>query len=118
MIPEIVADLHPPRLPAAFIAGGWADLLAAFGVGLVLAALAAALIGPLLKPRPRRQRVGDRLAQLRSLPPGDRLLGQLQLLQTTGTPLPEPMRAALYGRTPPDPEALEDLVRRRGRRRG
>jgi hypothetical protein len=118
MIPEIVANLHPPRLPAAFIVGGWADLLAAFGLGLVVAALAAALIAPLLKPRPRRQRVADRLAQLRSLPPEDRLLGQLDLLRATGTPLPEPMRAAIYGRTPPDPAALEALVRRRGRRRG
>jgi hypothetical protein len=112
MTPGIVADLNPPRLPAEFIATGWPDLVAAFGVGLLLAALAAVLISPLLKPRPRRQRLAARLAELRSLPPEDRLLGQLRLLQTSGTPLPETMRRALYGRTPPDPEALEGLVRR------
>ena len=30
MTPEIVAVLHPPRLPGDFAAAGWADLLAAF----------------------------------------------------------------------------------------
>lgn len=118
MTPEIIADLNPPRLPAEFIATGWQDLLAAFGLGLVVAALAAALIGPLLRPRPRRQRIADRLAQLRSLPPDERLIGQLRLMEATGAPLPESMRVALYGRTPPDPAALDDLVRRKGRGHG
>lgn len=118
MTPGIVAELNPPRLPAEFIGTGWPDLLAAFGLGLVLAALAAALIGPLLRPRPRRRRIADRLAQLRALPPDERLLGQLRLLEATGTPVPDVMRAALYGRTPPDPADLEDLVRRKGRRHG
>jgi hypothetical protein len=112
MTPEIVADLNPPRLPAEFIATGSPDLVAAFGVGLLLAALAAVLIGPLLKPRPRRQSLAARLAELRSLPPEDRQLGQLRLLRATGRPLPDEMRAALYGWTPPDPAALEGLVRR------
>ena len=79
MTPEIVAELHPPRLPADFIATGWADLLAAFGLGLLLAALAAALIGPMLRPRPRRESVAARLARLGALPPDERLLGQLRL---------------------------------------
>lgn len=116
MTPGIVADLNPPRLPAEFIATGWPDLLAAFGIGLLLAALAAALVGPLLRPRPRSQRVADRLAKLRALPPDERLLGQLRLLGATDVELPETMRQALYGHTPPDPAALDDLLRRKGRR--
>jgi hypothetical protein len=115
MTPEIVADLHPPRLPAQFIDTGWADLLAAFGLGLLLAALAAALIGPMLRPRRRRESVAARLARLRTLPPDDRLLGQLRLITETGARLPPELRAALYRRTPPDPAALDALIR--GRRR-
>ena len=75
--PGIVAALHPPRLPAAFIATGWQDLLAAFGLGLLLAALAFALLAPLLRPRVRRESLATRIARLDALPPGDRLLGQL-----------------------------------------
>ena len=80
MTPEIVAELNPPRLPADFVGTGWADLLAAFGLGLLLAALAAMLIGPMLRPRRRRESVAARLARLGALPPDDRLLGQLRLL--------------------------------------
>ena len=35
--PEIVAQLHPPRLPEAFAALHWGDVLAGFGLGLLLA---------------------------------------------------------------------------------
>lgn len=113
--PPIVADLHPPRLPAAFIDTGWQDLLAAFGLGLFLAALAFALLRPLLTPRPRREGVAARLARLAALPPDERLLGQLRLAAETGTPLPDDLRAALYAKEPPDPARLDALLR--GRRR-
>lgn len=113
MTPDVVADLHPPRLPAAFIDTGWQDLLAAFGLGLVLAALAFALLAPLLKPRPRRESVATRLDRLAALPPGDRLVGQLRLAAETGTALPGDVRAALYGPTPPDPARLDALIRGR-----
>jgi hypothetical protein len=116
MTPPPLTGLHPPRLPADFVATGWPDLLAAFGLGLLLAALACAVAAPLLKPRPRRQSLRARLAQLASLPPEDRLLGQLALLRARGAPLPADLRARLYARTPPDPELLDDLLR--GRRRG
>jgi len=117
MTPPIVADLHPPRLPADFIATGWPDLLAAFGLGLLLAAVVAALLVPLLRPRRRRESVVARLARLGELPPDERLLGQLRLAAATGTSLPDDLRAALYGRTPPDPAALDALIATRGRRR-
>jgi hypothetical protein len=113
MTPPIVAELHPPRLPAAFIATGWPDLLAAFGLGLLLAALAFALLRPLLRSRPRRASTAARLAALADLPLDDRLLGQLRLLAEKQSPLPDDLRAALYGRTPPDPDRLDALIRGR-----
>ena len=113
--PDIVAALHPPRLPAAFIGTGWQDLLAAFGLGLLLATLAFALLAPLLRPRVRRASLATRIVRLEALPPGDRLVGQLVLLRERGTPLPDDLRAALYGPTPPDPARLDDLIL--GRRR-
>ena len=113
MTPTVVADLHPPRLPAAFIDAGWPDLLAAFGLGLLLAALAMALLRPLLRPRPRREGLAARLARLEGLAPEDRLLGQLRLLAERGTPVPDDLRAALYERTPPEPARLDALLRGR-----
>jgi hypothetical protein len=117
MTPPVVQNLHPPRLPADFVATGWPDLLAAFGLGLFLAAVAALLLAPLLRPRPRRESLAARLARLGTLPPDERLLGQLRLLDATGISLPDDLRAALYGRTPPDPEALDALIASRGRAR-
>jgi hypothetical protein len=111
MIPDIVAELHPPRLPAEFTSPGWPDLLAAFGLGLLLAALVVALVAPILRPRPRRETPAMALARLRDLPPAQRQLGQLRLLAAAGTPLPDDLRAALYGPTPPDPERLDALIR-------
>lgn len=113
MSADIVAELHPPRLPAAFIDTGWQDLLAAFGLGLLLAALAFVLLAPLLKPRPRRESVAARLARLAALPAEERLLGQLRLAAETGTALPDDLRAALYGPAPPDPARLDALIRGR-----
>jgi hypothetical protein len=113
MTPGIVPELNPPRLPASVVATHWADLLAAFGLGLLLAALLAVLVAPLLRPRPRRESVAARLARARTLAPAERLIAQLNLLQETGTPLPADLRAALYTAMPPDPEALDALVARR-----
>jgi hypothetical protein len=111
--PPIVAELHPPRLPAAFTDTGWQDLLAAFGLGLLLAALAFALFRPLLSPRPRRETLAARLGRLEALPPSDRLLGQLALLREQRVTLPDDLRAALYTPEPPDPARLDDLLGRR-----
>jgi hypothetical protein len=115
MTPPIVAELNPPRLPADFIVTGWPDLLAALGLGLLLAALAALLLAPLLKPRPRRASIAARLARAAALPPDERRLAQLHLLAEKGTPLPADLRAALYTAEPPDPAALDALIRGGGR---
>ena len=112
MNPDVIAGLHPPRLPATVVATHWQDLLAAFGLGLLVAALLAFLLAPLLRPRPRRESLRRRLDRLAALPPEDRLLGQLRLLAETGTPLPDDLRAELYGRTPAD-RAAPDVPPRR-----
>lgn len=106
----LIAQLHPPRLPAEATALAPGDLLAAFGLGLLLAALLAALAGPLLARRPHRETTPERLRHLAGLPPGDRLVEQLRLLADQGTRLPDDVRAALYGRTPPDPARLDALI--------
>ncbi|MFO1141020.1 MAG: hypothetical protein U1E59_01305 [Amaricoccus sp.] len=111
MTPPIVAELHPPRLPADFVATGPADLLAAFALGLLAAALLALAVAPVLRPRPRRDTLEARLARAAALPPDERRLVQLRLLAEAGKPLPPDLRAALYGRTPPDPAVLDALLR-------
>lgn len=114
MTPEIVAVLHPPRLPGDFAAAGWADLLAAFGLGLLLAAGIAALLGPALRPRPARPTAAAEIARLRALPSQDRLLGLLRLAASRGVALPADLRAQIYGPTPPDPRRIEALLRGEG----
>lgn len=109
-IADLVAQLHPPRLPAEATALAPGDLLAAFGLGLLLAALLVALAGPLLARRPAPETVADSLRRLARLPPDERLLGQLRLLADGGAPLPADVRDALYGRTPPPPERLDALI--------
>ena len=113
MIPDIVRDLHPPRLPADFGALGWPDLLAAFGAGLILAGLALIVLQPLLRPRVRRQGLNDLIAAAATLPQGDRLTALAALMADRGQPLPDDMRRALYAGTPYDPAHAEALLRRK-----
>jgi hypothetical protein len=117
MTPDIVAELHPPRLPAAFSALGWADLLAAFGVGLVLAALVLMLAGPLLRRRDRPVPLARRIKEAARLPAPERLLALARLLGEAGGSLPEDQRAALYSGAVGDPARIEALILDRGRRR-
>jgi hypothetical protein len=59
--------------------------------------------------------MATRLARATALPPDERRLAQLRLLAETGTPLPADLRAALYTTEPPDPAALDALIRGRKR---
>ncbi|WP_225029485.1 hypothetical protein [Xinfangfangia pollutisoli] len=113
---DLIAALHAPRLPEGFTALGWDDLLAAAGLGLVLAALVLALLGPILRPRPRRLRPAERIAATAALPPADRLLALARLLQDLGGQLPDDQRAALYAGLPGDPARIEALILQAGRR--
>lgn len=106
----IVAQLHPARLPESFTALGWPDLLAGFGIGLLAAALILTLIAPLLRRRPPRTRLPDRIAATRSLPPAERLLALAGLLTELGGHLPDDQRDALYAGAAGDPARVEALI--------
>ena len=112
MNPDIVHDLHPPRLPADFVSLGWPDLLAAFGVGLILAGLALIVLQPLLRPRRRPLHLNDRIAAAATLPHDERLIALSALLADRGQPLPDDLRHALYAGTPYDPARAEALLRK------
>lgn len=110
MTPDIVASLHPPRLPETFAAPVWGDFLAAFGIGLLLAALVLVIAMPALRRRPRRLRPEDRIAAAARLPAPERLLMLARLLAERGLELPADQRAALYRGDPGDPARLEALL--------
>ena len=108
--PDLAATLHPARLPEAFAALGRDDLLAAFGIGLVLAALGLTLAAPVLRPRSRRPSWQARCAALADLPDAEAQVESLRLLAETGADLPPETRAALYAGQL-DPAALAALLR-------
>lgn len=111
MTPDIVAELHPARLPADFVTLGWPDLGAAFGIGLILAGVTLTLLRPLLRPRPQPMRTEDRISDAAKLPPPDRLFALATLLAERGAPLPDGLRHALYAGTAFDPAQVEALIR-------
>ena len=111
MTPDIVQDLHPPRLPADFVALDWPDLLAAFGAGLILAGLVLVVLQPLLRPRRRPLGLNERIAAAATLPDDARLIALSALLAERGHPLPQDLRHALYAGTPYDPTRAEALLR-------
>ena len=106
----IAEQLHPPRLPESFVAPHWGDFLAAFGLGLLLAAIILMLAGPVLQRRPRPPGLKARIAAAESLPGSERLLALTRLLIERGGTLPEDQRQALYRGQPGDPARIEALI--------
>ena len=107
---DLVHTLNPPRMPAEFVRTGAADILAAFGVGLLIAAALVFVLAPLFRRRPARRRAADALGELRALPASERLVAGARLLAERGVALPDRYRDALYLGTPYDPADLERLV--------
>lgn len=109
---ELIAALPEGRLPPALMALHATDLVALFGLGLLLGALFCALMLPLLaRPVP----LLARLRAVRSLEPEARLLAIARILGR----LPDDLRAAAYGAAPPPgAEAIERIAlkARRARR--
>ncbi|WP_024279874.1 hypothetical protein [Xanthobacter sp. 126] len=109
---ELIAALPEGRLPPALMALHATDLVALFGLGLLLGALCCALVLPLLaRPVPLRAQ----LRAMRSLEPEARLLAIARILGR----LPDELRAAAYGAAPPPgAEAIERIAlkARRARR--
>ncbi len=103
-----IRDLHPPRLPEAFAALQWPELLAAFGLGILAALLIFELARPWLGLR-RRLEIEERLTALRARPPEARILGLLALLRSLGAAPPEALRAALYDPDVDSEQLAQDL---------
>ncbi|WP_181701534.1 hypothetical protein [Chthonobacter albigriseus] len=86
---ELIQALPAGRLPPSLIELGAADLLALFGVGLVLGAILAAILAPFLKRTPSRR---ARVRATRGLAPQERVLAVAKLLGE----MPEPLRPSAY----------------------
>ena len=113
---DLLARLHPIRLPAATVAGLAAEALAALALGLALAALVLRLVAR--RAPSRREAALAALQAARALPPQARLAAQIALLRdaapggdwaaTLGAAQAAPLRAALYCAAPPPDLAQTD----------
>lgn len=93
---EIVAALHPVRPPASLVGLEAGGLVAAFGLGLLLALAGFALVRPVLRKRPPPQRPGTLLARLGALPPEAQPLAAARVFTALGASLPPALTATLY----------------------
>jgi hypothetical protein len=101
---ELIAALPEGRLPPALMALHATDLVALFGLGLLLGTLCCALVLPLLA---RRVPLRAQVRALRSLEPQARLLAIARIVGR----LPDELRAAAYGAAPPPgDEAIERIA--------
>ena len=98
---ELIAALPEGRLPPELMMLHFADLLALFGLGLILSAIGSLVFLPFLK---RRASIKSLIRQTRGLPPEERLLAIARILGY----LPEALRPAAYGLGPlPDDDLIE-----------
>lgn len=108
---ELIAALAPSRLPASVLTAGWRELLAVFGLGLLLGLLLAMVLSPLLTRRVSRR---AQVRATRGLAPQQRLLAIARILGH----LPEALRPAAYGAAPaPDEVTVERIANRHRRAR-
>lgn len=115
MSEDLIRALHPPRLPETFAAPGYADFLAAFGLGLLLAALILTLAMPFLRRRTPAPGWRARLAEAELLPAPERNIALAGILRDRGQSLPPEIAGALYSRQGVAPEEIEALIRQAGR---
>ena len=93
---ELLDALHPPRLPAGTAGLEPGALAVAFGLGLLLALAAFALVRPVLRARARTSGPAGHLVRLKALPPEAQPLATARLFAALGAALPEAVGAALY----------------------
>lgn len=105
---ELLDALAPPRLPPDMAMLSWAEMLALFGIGLLLGLVVWLLLGPILSHRPSRR---ARIRATRDLPPQERLLAIARILGH----LPASLRPAAYGAVPPPASAEIERIARRSR---
>lgn len=97
---EVVAALHGPRMPAGTAElNPWA-LVAAFGLGLLLALGLFALARPALRARRRAATPAQHLAALAALPEAARPLAAARIFADLGAPPPPAVAARLYAPRP------------------
>ena len=93
---DLLAALHPPRLPETFATLGLSDLATMAGIGLCLAALILTLLGPVLQRRPHKPSWRQRLREARALPEAERLLALARLAKQRGLALSAEEQRGLY----------------------
>lgn len=110
---EVVAALHPPRLPVGTAALGPGALIAAFGLGLLIALVLFALARPAFRARRKAAGPPDFIAGLAALPPEARPLAAARLFTRLGAAPPESVTTRLYrpGSPPLDAETLDNALR-------
>ena len=110
MSAEVAAKLHPPRFPESFTGIGPADLLLAFGLGLLLAALLLMLLRPVMRGRKHAEPWHQRLQTAADLPPSEAMPRLAALAQERGLSLTMSESDALY--RSPSPEVATALAQR------
>ena len=100
---ELIAALPPGRLPSEMLQLGPTELLALFGLGLVLAALVAFALQPLLAWKPSLR---ARIRATRGLPPQERALAVARLIGR----LPPALHDAAYRGEPIADDAFERIA--------
>ena len=79
---SLAEQLRPARLPADFFAISFQDILAAFGVGILVAVALYLIIRPFARRRASAlARVTEQLQAFRALPPQERVFRQLSILE-------------------------------------
>ena len=93
---ELLAALHDPRLPQGTAGLDAGALVAAFGLGLLIALGLFALARPALRTRARAPRPGELLARIAALPEEARPLAAARLFASLGAPAPSSVARSLY----------------------
>lgn len=112
-VEELVSALHPPRLPVGTATLGPGALIAAFGLGLLVALVLFAIARPAFRARLKPARPSDLVAGLAALPPEARPLAAARLFARLGAAPPDSVTSRLYRpEAPPlDAEALGEALR-------
>ncbi len=104
---ELLAALSPSRLPPPLLVLDWREMLALFGLGLLIGLVLFWLLSPFLRRKPSRRAM---IRATRGLQGEERLLAIARVLGY----LPRALRPAAYGAAPVPPEAeVERLARGR-----
>jgi hypothetical protein len=93
---ELLAALHDPRLPEGTAGLDAGALLAAFGLGLLIALGLFALARPALRVRARAAKPGELLARIAAMPEEARPLATARLFASLGAPMPPSLARSLY----------------------